>query len=304
LRRRSGSQLKQPPRPSNRQVRPRSTSWPDAVVRLAEGGPIGIAFGLFVVSAIHQNPWTEGGLAAVGVIVLIWGLRQGYYPHPEAKGITPHSEADTHAEDKEYHLRFGRWLTYFGIILLLPLLFLLIIASIVSFPPTELQFVGLRIVASVVPAVCAFILPKFFGLRHANSIGFSTALAIFVLVYFVFNPIQIVTTPPPKLGTISSATSTAPYASANNPAPATPPPSPTKTVDICHGELRWVCNQHPYTVFEQCSDSNGVSGADPRISCQRECGRPLGIKSCEVVSNAPPIGGNHCGYSWFRLTCY
>jgi hypothetical protein len=68
---------------------------------------------------------------------------------------------------------------------------------------------------------------------------------------------------------------------------------------VCHGEFEAVCKQHPYTVFEHCGDDNHVGGADPPVTARSLCGNDKG----EFASIAPGIGGNHCGYSWFRITC-
>jgi hypothetical protein len=94
--------------------------------------------------------------------------------------------------------------------------------------------------------------------------------------------------------------------------PSGPIPSPTavatptakQVYQVCHGEIESTCKQHAYTVFEMCSDKNGVGGANPAISCQTLCGEPLGQNSCEARGLFPGFGGNHCGYSWFEIRCY
>jgi hypothetical protein len=69
---------------------------------------------------------------------------------------------------------------------------------------------------------------------------------------------------------------------------------------VCHGEFESTCKQHPYTVFEHCGNDNGVGGADPNKSGRNLCGsEKFEVSKAEGGS----VGGNHCGYSWFRITC-
>jgi len=69
---------------------------------------------------------------------------------------------------------------------------------------------------------------------------------------------------------------------------------------VCHGELESICKQHPYTVFEHCGNDNGVGGANPDQSGRNLCGHNRFDKA---PAEGGSIGGNHCGYSWFRITC-
>ena len=73
-----------------------------------------------------------------------------------------------------------------------------------------------------------------------------------------------------------------------------------KTVVVCHGEYKQECDAHPYDVFEHCGNDNGVGGADPRISGPRYCGNP---NYTVLPAAGGSIGGNHCGYSWFKIVC-
>ena len=69
---------------------------------------------------------------------------------------------------------------------------------------------------------------------------------------------------------------------------------------VCHGEFEGTCKQHPYTVFEHCGNDNGVGGADPKVSGRNLCGND----NFDVAkADGGSVGGNHCGYSWFRITC-
>lgn len=72
--------------------------------------------------------------------------------------------------------------------------------------------------------------------------------------------------------------------------------------DICHGEYSAKCKIHPFSVQEVCTKYNGVGDANPKVSCQKLCGAPLGPK-CLMVRLQAPIAGDFCGYSWFRITC-
>lgn len=69
---------------------------------------------------------------------------------------------------------------------------------------------------------------------------------------------------------------------------------------VCHGELENICKQHPYTVFEHCGSDNGVGGANPTQSGKNLCGHDRFDVS---PADGGSVGGNHCGYSWFRITC-
>jgi hypothetical protein len=84
--------------------------------------------------------------------------------------------------------------------------------------------------------------------------------------------------------------------------PPGPGPSPPtrQTFVVCHGEDESVCKKHPYTVFEHCGDDNGVSGANGSITGRNLCGN----EKFEVLpAEGGSIGGNHCGYSWFKIAC-
>jgi hypothetical protein len=76
--------------------------------------------------------------------------------------------------------------------------------------------------------------------------------------------------------------------------------------EVCHGERKEVCQRYQIDVWEECSDRNGVGGADPNISCQKLCGKPLGESSCLVTRrpNAAAEPDGHCGYSWYEVHCY
>lgn len=86
-----------------------------------------------------------------------------------------------------------------------------------------------------------------------------------------------------------------------------------RTLVICHGEFKtkaevsgtdskfW-CDQHPYTVFEHCGDDNGVGGANPQESVNNLCGGK-GIVNPAPAEGGSGHAGNHCGYSWFSITC-
>jgi len=71
---------------------------------------------------------------------------------------------------------------------------------------------------------------------------------------------------------------------------------------VCHGEFEAICRQHDFTWFEHCGNDNGVSGADPRATAIRLCGSGRG-PGANIEPVAQSIPGNHCGYSWFRITC-
>jgi hypothetical protein len=70
---------------------------------------------------------------------------------------------------------------------------------------------------------------------------------------------------------------------------------------ICRGEFEGPCKLHPYDRFERCG-TYGVGGANPNLSCQALCGKPVG-PGCQVSGNIPSMPGNACGYSWFIITC-
>lgn len=75
---------------------------------------------------------------------------------------------------------------------------------------------------------------------------------------------------------------------------------PTKAAIVCHGEDENACKEHKYDVFELCSEANGVGGADPNVSGRAICGDSnFDVSPAEGGS----IRGNHCGYSWYRITC-
>jgi hypothetical protein len=79
--------------------------------------------------------------------------------------------------------------------------------------------------------------------------------------------------------------------------------SADQTLLVCHGEYYSRCQQHPFQIFEHCGDDNGVGGADPKnISGPNICGPgvPFDIQPADGGS----IGGNHCGYSWYRVVCH
>jgi hypothetical protein len=73
-----------------------------------------------------------------------------------------------------------------------------------------------------------------------------------------------------------------------------------KTIVVCHGEYKEKCDAHPYDVFEHCSSDNGVGGADDRISGPKYCGNQ---NYTVLPAEGGSIGGNHCGYSWFKIVC-
>jgi hypothetical protein len=69
---------------------------------------------------------------------------------------------------------------------------------------------------------------------------------------------------------------------------------------VCHGEFESTCKSHPYTLFENCGSDKGGGGANPRASGMKLCGNDrFDIASAEGGS----VGGNRCGYTWFRITC-
>jgi predicted acylesterase/phospholipase RssA len=80
-------------------------------------------------------------------------------------------------------------------------------------------------------------------------------------------------------------------------------PSPTawrRVFVVCHGEHEAKCGTHPYEVFEHCGDDNGVGGADPKVRGLKLCGN----ENFEAhPAEGESIGGNHCGYSWFKIAC-
>jgi hypothetical protein len=85
---------------------------------------------------------------------------------------------------------------------------------------------------------------------------------------------------------------------------APPGPGPSaqirKTVVVCHGEHEARCRTNPFDVFEHCGDDNGVGGADPKVTGLRVCGND----NFDVLPAAGgSVGGNHCGYSWFKIAC-
>ena len=86
------------------------------------------------------------------------------------------------------------------------------------------------------------------------------------------------------------------------PTPTTPPP-PSPVVKlakiICHGELPDKCRAHPFNEFEQCSDSNGVGGANPALTGKRLCGND----QFKLRSAGASVPGDHCGYAWFEVGC-
>jgi hypothetical protein len=69
---------------------------------------------------------------------------------------------------------------------------------------------------------------------------------------------------------------------------------------VCHGEYESTCKQHPYTVFEHCGKDNGVGGANPKVSGRNFCGND---SFDYTPAQGGSVGGNYCGYSWFRITC-
>jgi len=71
--------------------------------------------------------------------------------------------------------------------------------------------------------------------------------------------------------------------------------------NICRGEFEALCKRHPYDRFERCG-TYGVNGANPGLSCKYLCGKSLGA-DCQSTQNAQPVGGNACGYAWFKITC-
>ena len=73
---------------------------------------------------------------------------------------------------------------------------------------------------------------------------------------------------------------------------------------VCQGEFEAICNQHDFHIdrFEHCGDDNGVSGANPLATAILLCG-PEGGPRAGITQVARSISGNHCGYSWFRITC-
>jgi hypothetical protein len=79
-----------------------------------------------------------------------------------------------------------------------------------------------------------------------------------------------------------------------------PPAHAQQIFIVCHGEFESSCKQHPYTVFEHCGNDNSVGGANPNQSGKNLCGHDrFDVTAAEGGS----IGGNHCGYFWFRITC-
>jgi pimeloyl-ACP methyl ester carboxylesterase len=76
--------------------------------------------------------------------------------------------------------------------------------------------------------------------------------------------------------------------------------APSKVAVVCHGEHLSTCRSHAFDVFEHCGDDNGVGGADPNLSGRNICGNSnFDVSSAEGGN----IGGNHCGYSWYRISC-
>jgi hypothetical protein len=58
-------------------------------------------------------------------------------------------------------------------------------------------------------------------------------------------------------------------------------------------------------VWEECSDKNGVAGFMPNVSCQRLCNkRADGSCAVERSPGTETESGGHCGYSWWRITCF
>jgi hypothetical protein len=99
-------------------------------------------------------------------------------------------------------------------------------------------------------------------------------------------------------------------ANALNPSPPGVPSPPAaqakETFTVCHGEYEKACKKHAYTVWEECSDKNGVEGFSPTVSCKNLCKKPLGPGLC-VVNRAPGTeaeSGDHCGYSWLTVSCF
>jgi len=79
-----------------------------------------------------------------------------------------------------------------------------------------------------------------------------------------------------------------------------PAASPRQVFVVCHGEHETKCKAHPYDKFEHCGDDNGVGGADGNVSGRNLCGN----ENFDVLpAEGGSIGGNHCGYSCFKMAC-
>ena len=133
-------------------------------------------------------------------------------------------------------------------------------------------------------------------------------------------PVAVTTAPPPVAVTAPSSPPPPPIAVTASPPPtptfsppvavtAPPAPAPTissrpprprpNTIVVCHGEFLAKCRAHPFNKFEQCSNSNGVGGANPAITGKQLCGND----QFTLKSAGPSVSGNHCGYAWFEVAC-
>src|SRR5579872_3172332 len=72
---------------------------------------------------------------------------------------------------------------------------------------------------------------------------------------------------------------------------------------VCHGEVKSVCDMHPYDRREVCNQENGLGKANYNVSCEYLCGKQLGEGCSIVITQAEIENANACGYSWFEVRC-